>query len=351
MGHLWDSLCDHSKPTPRFSSHHMGHCWSISYHSSLAITVACYCGAHWWWLLLCQHLYLLWHGPIHGCIWSYRGCRCWPFSCSWYWPTYQVGRYHLFFCILRCHLNDYNSYHSSLHNILCHLPRRQTGGCLWFEGNTFDDGYFETFCKNCKFPIHDLSSQSVCSPEDLLYNCNFEDINLLSTLLGIPWELSKDIHFHFQVLFIGLLWDLPRLTIGLGDAKKAKYLAATVELSSVQMHVLLDIQQLYGKLLHACLVIPTGWAYLTSLEAMLGTSSSCPFMPHHSICHLNDDLAWWTEQLSRPILERAIPQPCTFRLWAAHLIHPSFVRYIQPSTFPGTLWQHRNCWWMEEWSE
>jgi len=163
---------------------------------------------------------------------------------------------HLFFCILQCHLNDYNSYHSSLHNILCHLPRRQTGGCLWFEGSTFDDGHFETFCENCKFPICDLSSQSVCSPEDLLYNCNFKDINRLSALLGIPWELSKDIHFCFQVLFIGLLWDLPRLTVGLGDAKKAKYLAAIVEWSSVQMHILLDIQQLYGKLLHACLSYP-----------------------------------------------------------------------------------------------
>jgi hypothetical protein len=219
---------------------------------------------------------------------------------------------HLFFCILRCHLNDYNSYHSSLHNILCHLPRHQTGSCLWFEGNTFDDKQFETFCENCEFPIHDLSSQSVCSPEDLLYNCNFKDINQLSALLGIPWELSKDIHFHFQVLFIGLLWDLPHLTVGLGDAKKAKYLAAIVEWSSVQMHILLDIQQLYGKLLHACLIIPTGRAYLTSLEAMLGTSSSHPFMPHHSNRHLNNDLAWWTAQLSRPILKRAIPQPCTF---------------------------------------
>jgi len=163
---------------------------------------------------------------------------------------------HLFFHILQCHLNDYNSYHSSLHNILCHLPRRQTGSRLWFEGSTFNDGHFETFCENCKFPICDLSSQSVCSPEDLLYNCNFKDINRLSALLGIPWELSKDIHFCFQVLFIGLLWDLPHLTVGLGDAKKAKYLAAIVEWSSVQTHVLLDIQQLYGKLLHACLSYP-----------------------------------------------------------------------------------------------
>jgi len=219
---------------------------------------------------------------------------------------------HLFFRVLRCHLEAYNSYRRSLHTILCRLPRRQTGGRLWFEGSTFADGSIETFCENCKFPIRDLSFQSVRSPEDMLYNCNFADINLLSDLLGIPWELSKDIHFRFQVLFIGLLWDLPRLTVGLGDAKKAKYLAAIVEWSSVQTHVLLDIQQLYGKLLHACLVIPTGRVYLTSLEAMLSTSSARPFVPHHSNRHLNVDLAWWTRQLSRPILERTIPQPCTF---------------------------------------
>ena len=46
------------------------------------------------------------------------------------------------------------------------------------------------------------------------------------------------------------------------------------------MHNLLEVQELYGKLLHAALVIPAGRAHLTSLEAMLAAFNDNPFLPH-----------------------------------------------------------------------
>jgi hypothetical protein len=116
----------------------------------------------------------------------------------------------------------------------------------------------EVFSEDCRFPLIDLLHHSLHSLTDGLFTSNFTDIDHTSDLLGIPWEPPKDTDFAFQVLFIGLLWDLLYLTVGLGDSKRVKYLAAITEWLLCPTHVLLNVQKLYGKLLHACLIIHTG---------------------------------------------------------------------------------------------
>jgi len=118
------------------------------------------------------------------------------------------------------------------------------------------------------------------------------------------------------VVFIGLLWNLSHLTVTLAETKKEKYQAAITDWLAHPTHVLLEVQQLYRKLLQASLVVPHGRAYLTAMESMLSISSARPFMPHNPIRHLNDDLSWWISQLSNPKLHRSIPQP--FHIINAH---------------------------------
>lgn len=216
---------------------------------------------------------------------------------------------HLFFRI-RCEdLSAYNSYRDSVRQHLSTCGMRQTGGRIWFEGDTFEDGTCEVFSEDHRFPLRDFSTVSNRTPEDQPFSSSFADIDESSINLGIPWEITKDTQFAYTVLFIGLLWNLTRLIIALADAKREKYLAAIARWLERPTHVLLEMQQLYGKLLHACLVLPRGRAYLTSLESMLSIASSRPFVPYHSVRHLNEDLVWWTEQLSCPSLHRIIPQP------------------------------------------
>jgi hypothetical protein len=49
--------------------------------------------------------------------------------------------------------------------------------------------------------------------------------------------------------------------------------------------------------------------YLTNLEIMLGSFSNRPFVPHHAPRNTADDLIWWKDILSYPILSCPIPGP------------------------------------------
>ena len=78
------------------------------------------------------------------------------------------------------------------------------------------------------------------------------------------------------------------------------------------MHVLKDVQLLYGKLLHAASVLPRGHAYLTGLERMLSLCASRPFMPHCPVKTIVNDLLWWTERLKSGNVQRPIKPPSPF---------------------------------------
>lgn len=107
------------------------------------------------------------------------------------------------------------------------------------------------------------------------------------------------------------MWNLAQDKVYLDEEKKAKYLDAIRGWETRDSHVLNDVQQLYGKLLHTTLVVPRGRAYLTSLEAMLCLAFIKPFIPRRPIKRLDADLLWWKRLLQSSFVGRPIPKPLT----------------------------------------
>jgi len=132
------------------------------------------------------------------------------------------------------------------------------------------------------------------------------DINALSNDLGISWGTEKDIPFSNMAPFISFSWDLTNCTVSL---PKEKYLQAIQEWELETKHTLEEVQKLYGKLLHACHIIPAGHAYLTNLEAFMGVCHNSPFCPHYPPHWTLSDLSWWKEKLTQPAIIRPIPGP------------------------------------------
>ncbi|KAF7325196.1 Reverse transcriptase/ribonuclease H [Mycena kentingensis (nom. inval.)] len=188
--------------------------------------------------------------------------------------------------------------------------RKQKGGRLWWGGASLPDGRMEEFDEDFAWPLRDLSDKSERSSDDAQYTYNFADVDSISTPLGMPWKASKDIPFSSSAPFTGLIWDLEKRTVALPDSKKAKYLATIDEWERKRAHNLQEVQSLYGKLLHACLVIPEGRAYITGLETTLGLFHDRPFLPRSSPKALRHDLEWWRERLGSSVISRPIPGPC-----------------------------------------
>ena len=120
------------------------------------------------------------------------------------------------------------------------------------------DRHSEEYNEDMVFPLRDFSNTSTCSPTDALYTYADTDIDLISEELGIPWESSKTIPFAMVIPYLGFLWDLDTHTVAILTEKKARYLSAIEEWHKKRTHTLDEVQGLYGKLLHASLVIPAG---------------------------------------------------------------------------------------------
>ena len=149
------------------------------------------------------------------------------------------------------------------------------------------------FDEDVASPIWNYSDSSMHSPANKEFTYCDADIGNLSEKLGIPWEGLKTVPFSDTIPYLGFDWDLPSHTISVKAGKKEKYKVAIKEWLSKPIHTLEEVQKLYGKLLHISLIIPARRAYLTSLEAMLGTFTSNPFVPHHPPQETARDLAWW----------------------------------------------------------
>jgi hypothetical protein len=162
----------------------------------------------------------------------------------------------------------------------------------------------EHFAEDLTFPLRQLK-ENQNGPSTHAYD--FDEINEVTTPLGIPWELSKDVPFDYIVPFIGFSWDLNEKKVSLPESKKEKYLRCIHEWKERSTHTLDDVQKMYGKLLYTCLITPQGRAYLTQLEKMMGMFQEHPFVPRHPPHQLNEDLIWWTNTLSSPSLSRDIP--------------------------------------------
>jgi hypothetical protein len=115
--------------------------------------------------------------------------------------------------------------------------------------------------------------------------------------------------FRYSIPYLGFVWDLQNCSVAIPATKKEKYKNMIAEWITNTMHCLKDVQKLYGKLLHASLVVPARRAYLTNLESMLSTFNNRPFVPHHAPRGTTQDLEWWTKTLSLPSVTRAIPGP------------------------------------------
>ncbi|GLB43995.1 putative tyrosine recombinase [Lyophyllum shimeji] len=218
---------------------------------------------------------------------------------------------HIFFRILRAHRDEYNKQRATWNTtITANGGRLQDRSRFWYCGDTMPNGFPAEFDEDCRFPIKDLSGNSPRSPLDTTYTYSSADIDAISQTLGIPWEASKTIEFSFSVQYLGFVWDLQERTVSVPEGKKAKYLQAITEWKSSKTHSLDEVQRLYGKLLHTSLVVPAGRAYLTQLEAMLGSFRDRPFTPHHSPSGTAQALEWWSTVLQQPCIYRRIPGPC-----------------------------------------
>ena len=159
---------------------------------------------------------------------------------------------HIFFRIRRKHLPAYNLSRTKWsQEIRLQGGCKQDGGRLWYKGKTRPDGYPEEFDEDCNFPFQDLSATSPRSAEDQSFAYADADIDALSGLLGICWEPSKSVPFGTKVPYLGFLWDLHARTVCLLEKKRLKYLAAIAEWEEKPTHVLLETQELHGKLQHA----------------------------------------------------------------------------------------------------
>ncbi len=217
---------------------------------------------------------------------------------------------HIFFRIPWVHLPEYNTRWADwCQEIRSHGGCRQNGSCLWYRGKNLPNGSPEEFDEDCSTTLCDLADASPCAMEDQVFAYADADINALSKRLGIWWEVLKSVPFGMEVPYLGFHWNLHTHIVYLLEEKKEKYLAAIAEWESKRTHNLLEMQKLYGKLLHTSLVMPAGCSHLTSLEAMLDSFDNRIFLPHTPPCDTPGDLEWWKQQLNQPEITRPIPEP------------------------------------------
>jgi len=232
------------------------------------------------------------------------------FRCNGIGPLAKWVDDHIFFRVPRRHLSKYNARHAIWRReIQSFGGRTQDGSRLWYKGKDLPDGSSEEFDEDCSASLQDLADASARTAEDCDFAYADADIDALSTRLGIRWETSKLVHFATAVPYLGFRWDICTWTVYLLEDKKTRYLAAITEWETKRTHNLLETQKLYGKLLHASLVMLSGRAHLTSLEAMLASFNDRPFIPHTPPHDTPGDLEWWKRQLARPEISRPIPEP------------------------------------------
>lgn len=219
---------------------------------------------------------------------------------------------HIFFRIRKEFRNEYNQKRAEWHQDLAKRGMHQTGSRLWYGGRIFDNGSIEEFSEDCSQPILDLSNNSPRSEHDLLFCHNLQDIDDASSDLGILWQLAKDQPFASSTIYIGFLWDLDRHIVSLSQPKVDKYLMAIHTWRKKPIHVLQEVLELYGKLMHACAAVTRGRAYLTSLERTISVLRLKPLLPQCPDKDVLHDLDWWSELLQSGGVSRPIRPPAQF---------------------------------------
>ena len=177
---------------------------------------------------------------------------------------------HIFFRVPRTLLPEYNARHANWHREICsHGGHRQNGSRLWYGGKDLPNGSSEEFNEDCSTVLQDLADAFPRSLKDREFTYTDADIDVVSARLGIQWEASKSVPFMTEVPYLGFQWNLHTHVVSLLEDKRTKYLAAIVEWEGRCTHNLLKTQKLYGKLLHASLVVPAGHAYIRKTPHLL----------------------------------------------------------------------------------
>ncbi|KAJ3494034.1 hypothetical protein NMY22_g20129 [Coprinellus aureogranulatus] len=216
---------------------------------------------------------------------------------------------HIFIRILRRYLAEYNKHRGEWRAMVEDRGRHQTNSRIWYGGGELADGEtFELF-EGCEFPLRDLSSASPRSVEDADYAYALSDVFDLSARLGVPWEPTKVVPFSKSATYFGFVWDVQEKTAALPREKADKYLAAIEEWNREPKHRLEEVRRLYGKLLHASLVLPSGRARLVGLERALGLAFNRPFFPLRPPKQVRGELEWWATCLQGPTLKRSVVIP------------------------------------------
>lgn len=225
---------------------------------------------------------------------------------------------HLFLRIRREHLEQYNHFRKGWNETFACEGMRQSGSRLWFGDICPDTRTLEELSEDCSKPLQDHSHRSPRSEHDKLFAFCMQDINEASEDLGLIWERLKDQLFAVSTIYIGFSWNIELRIVSLSSIKVDKYLSAIHKWRKRHAHVLQDVQELYGKLLHACAAAPRGRAYLTSLEEMISYCGKKPFLPHRAGETVENDLTWWSLLLqsggvARPIYPTAkLQDPLAF---------------------------------------
>ncbi|KAL5487503.1 hypothetical protein ACEPAI_5611 [Sanghuangporus weigelae] len=234
----------------------------------------------------------------------------------------------LFLRILRSELSSYNKKRSLWADKARRLGRLQVHSRFLFLGDFLPDGRLEEFSDNMEFPLQSLeftpslstvlpsqspsAASSTIYSNDSLFAYSASHVDQISLHLGVPWKHEKTTPFAFTVTYLGFLWDLESKTVSLSDTKSSKYKSAIQSWHTRKWHTLKDVQELYGKLLHASHVLPAGRAYLFGLESMLPTYGDRPDCPHRPARSIRAELEWWTAQLSSLNVSRRIPSTDEF---------------------------------------
>ena len=213
---------------------------------------------------------------------------------------------HIFFRIRCKFLGEYNQMRSGWHEDIKSFQMQRSGSRLWFKRTAPTDNHPIELNEDCATHLKDLSFNSKRSAHDEAFTYSLSDVDDVSSNLGIIWALQKDQPFKSSTIYIGFLWDLNHMTVSLTPEKVDKYLSAIHKWRKRPAHTLQDVQELYGKLLHACSAVPQGRAYLIHLETMLSTCGPRPFTPHQADKLLAQDLDWWSTLLQSGGVSRSI---------------------------------------------
>lgn len=189
------------------------------------------------------------------------------------------------------------------------LTRQQVHSRVFYAGPPQADTTLSQYDEDYRYPLSQHS--------DSLYNYNSYDLDSLSQRIGLPWKSEKTTPFSHSATYLGFVWNLLDRQVSLHPSKQTKYLNAIQCWRERSVHTLLQVQSLYGKLLHTTYILPEGRLYLTGFERMLPTFHSNPNRPHHPDKSIADDLIWWHAQLSATHITCPIPSFAPYPLLQA----------------------------------